>query len=107
MGENFRRKARFVAGGHTTEELVIIYLSVVLRDSVRIALTIAGLNGSTVEKNMGGRGSRVWIGGRNGIHHQECTEWLNDPVYPVFNGAQFNAPVWHIPLCKNLFLIKT
>jgi hypothetical protein len=76
MGENFRRKARFVAGGHTTEvpELVIIYLSVVLRDSVRIALTIAGLNGSTVEKNMGGRGSRVWIGGRKGIHHQECTE---------------------------------
>ena len=40
MGENFRRKARFVAGGHTTEvpESLITYSSVVSRDSVRIAL---------------------------------------------------------------------
>ena len=46
MGENFRRKARFVAGGHTTEvpESLITYASVVSRDSVRIALTIAALN---------------------------------------------------------------
>ncbi|KAI2502900.1 Reverse transcriptase (RNA-dependent DNA polymerase) [Fragilaria crotonensis] len=50
MGENFRRKARFVAGGHTTEvpESLITYSSVVSRDSVRIALTIAGLNGLKV-----------------------------------------------------------
>ena len=50
MGENFRRKARFVAGGHTTEvpESLITYSSVVSRDSVRIALTIAGLNGMKV-----------------------------------------------------------
>ena len=41
-----RRKARFVAGGHTTEvpDSIITYSSVVSRDSVRIALTIAGLN---------------------------------------------------------------
>jgi Reverse transcriptase (RNA-dependent DNA polymerase) len=46
MGENFRRKARFVAGGHTTEvPSVLTYASVVSRDSVRIALTIAALNG--------------------------------------------------------------
>ena len=46
MGENFRRKARFVAGGHTTEvpDTLITYSSVVSRDSVRIALTIAALN---------------------------------------------------------------
>jgi Reverse transcriptase (RNA-dependent DNA polymerase) len=46
MGENFRRKARFVAGGHTTEvpDNLITYSSVVSRDSVRIALTIAALN---------------------------------------------------------------
>ena len=46
MGENFRRKARFVAGGHTTEvpDSLITYASVVSRDSVRIALTIAALN---------------------------------------------------------------
>ena len=50
MGENFRRKARFVAGGHMTEvpESLITYSSVVSRDSVRIALTIAGLNGLKV-----------------------------------------------------------
>ena len=45
MGENFRRKARFVAGGHTTEvPSTLTYASVVSRDSVRIALTIAALN---------------------------------------------------------------
>jgi hypothetical protein len=46
MGENFRRKARFVAGGHTTEvPSELTYASVVSRDSVRIALTVAALNG--------------------------------------------------------------
>ena len=45
MGENFRRKARLVAGGHTTEApSSITYSSVVSRDSVRIALTLAALN---------------------------------------------------------------
>ena len=46
IGENFRRKARLVAGGHTTDALATLtYSSVVSRDSVRIALTIAALNG--------------------------------------------------------------
>ena len=46
LGENFRRKARLVAGGHVTETpSSITYSSVVSRDSVRIALTIAALNG--------------------------------------------------------------
>ena len=45
MGENFRRKARMVAGGHVTETpSALTYSSVVSRDSVRIALTIAALN---------------------------------------------------------------
>jgi len=45
MGENFRRKARMVADGHRTETLAALtYSSVVSRDSVRIALTIAALN---------------------------------------------------------------
>ena len=45
MGENFRRKARLVAGGHKTEApSSITYSSVVSRDSVRIALLIAALN---------------------------------------------------------------
>jgi hypothetical protein len=45
MGENFRRKARFVADGHKTNTpAAMTYSSVVSRDSVRIALTIAALN---------------------------------------------------------------
>ena len=45
MGENFRRKARMVAGGHMTDTPPsITYSSVVSRDSVRIAFTIAALN---------------------------------------------------------------
>ena len=46
LGENFRRKARLVAGGHVTDvDSSLTYSSVVSRDSVRIALTIAALNG--------------------------------------------------------------
>ncbi len=42
---DFTRKARFVAGGHTTDTPgSITYLSVVSRDSVRLAFLIAGLN---------------------------------------------------------------
>ena len=49
MGENFRRKARMVAGGHqTTTPNTLTYASVVSRDSVRIALTLAALNGLDV-----------------------------------------------------------
>jgi hypothetical protein len=43
--ENFQRKARLVAGGHTTETPAsITYASVVSREFVRIALTLAVLN---------------------------------------------------------------
>ena len=45
LGENFRRKARLVGGGHQmVTPASITYLSVVSRDSVRIALTVAALN---------------------------------------------------------------
>ena len=44
--EGFRRKARYVAGGHkTSSPASITYSSVVARDSVRIVLLIAALNG--------------------------------------------------------------
>jgi Reverse transcriptase (RNA-dependent DNA polymerase) len=47
--DNLVRKARFVAGGHTTDTPAsITYSSVVSRDSVRIALLLAGLNGLDV-----------------------------------------------------------
>ena len=43
--EDFRRKARLVAGGHMTEvPAAATYSSVVSRDSVRIAFTMAALN---------------------------------------------------------------
>ena len=45
MDGNFTRKARLVTGGHKTlAPALITYLSVVSRESVRLAFTIAGLN---------------------------------------------------------------
>ena len=42
----FRRKAGYVAGGHTIETpAALTYASIVSQDSVRIALTLAALNG--------------------------------------------------------------
>ena len=49
LGENYRRKARFVAGGHQTgAPSSITSASVVSRDSVRICLLLAALNGLDV-----------------------------------------------------------
>ena len=49
MGD-FHRKARYVAGGHTTEPPgTITYASIVSRESVCIALTLAALNGLEVK----------------------------------------------------------
>ena len=46
LGENFRRKARYVADGHlTSAPASMTYSTVVSRDSVRILLMIAALNG--------------------------------------------------------------
>ena len=48
--EDFRRKARYVAGGHMTEApKTLTYASVVSRESVRIALTLAALNDLNVK----------------------------------------------------------
>ena len=49
MGKLYIGKAGMVAGGHMTEAPALLtYSSVVSRDSVRIALTIADLNGLKV-----------------------------------------------------------
>ena len=43
--ENFRQKAQLVAGGHKTKAPpTVTYASVVSRETVRLALTIAALN---------------------------------------------------------------
>ena len=48
--EDFRRKARLVAGGHVTKPpATITYASIVSRETVRIALTLAALNGLEVK----------------------------------------------------------
>jgi hypothetical protein len=49
--EDFRRNARFVAGGHTTDTPhVMTYASVVSRELVRISLTLDALNDVDVKK---------------------------------------------------------
>ena len=48
--EDFRRKARYVAGGHKTNApATITYASVIGRETVRIALTLAALNALEVK----------------------------------------------------------
>jgi hypothetical protein len=43
--EDFRRSARFVAGGNTTDTpRAMVYSSVVSRESVRVAPTLAAMN---------------------------------------------------------------
>ena len=50
LSENFRRKARYVADGHLVETPAsVTYSTVVSRDSVRILLLIAALNGLEVK----------------------------------------------------------
>ena len=50
--EDFRRKARYVVGGHMTETpATMTYASIVSRETVRIALTIAALNDLEVKAN--------------------------------------------------------
>ena len=50
LGENFRRKARWVADGHkTSAPSAVTYSTVVSRDSVRIILLIAALNDLDVQ----------------------------------------------------------
>ena len=50
LSENFRRKARFVADGHLVETPAsVTYSTVVSRDSVRILLLVAALNGLDVK----------------------------------------------------------
>jgi hypothetical protein len=48
--EDLRRKSRLVAGGHMTDApATITFVSVVSRETVRIALTLAGLNNLQVK----------------------------------------------------------
>ncbi len=78
MGEeSFRRKARFVAGGHTTEvPSTLTFASVVSRDSVRIALTIAALNGLKV----------MACDIQNAYFTADCREMISTQAGPEFGS---------------------
>ena len=77
LGENFRRKARFVAGGHmTTPPATLTYASVVSRESVRIALVLASLNGMII----------LTADIQNAYLHANCRE----KIY-IIAGAEFGS----------------
>jgi hypothetical protein len=77
LGENFRRKARFVAGGHmTAPPVTLTYASVVSRESVRIALVLSSLNGMTV----------LTADIQNAYLHANCRE----KIY-IIAGAEFGS----------------
>ena len=73
--EDFRRKARLVAGGHMTEvHPSITYASVVTRETVRIALTLASLN------NLGVMTADI----QNAFIKAPCTEKVYTTLGPEF-----------------------
>jgi hypothetical protein len=75
--ENFQRKARFVAGGHMTEvPEAMTYASVVSRETVRLALTIAALNSLDVK-----------VGD---IENAYLTAPITEKIWTVL-GAEFGA----------------
>ena len=76
---NFRRKARLVAGGHMVEApAVMTYASVVSRETVRIALTVAALNDMEV------RASDV----QNAYLTAPCEEKIYTTLGPEFGEDQ-------------------
>ena len=79
LGENFRRKARYVAGGHMTKPPAsITYSSVVSRESVRIALMVAALNGMEV----------MTADIQNAYLHARCREKIWVLAGPEFGSEQ-------------------
>ena len=77
--DGFKRKARLVAGGHMTDApAVLTYSSVVSRESVRIALTIAALNDLEV------KGSDV----QNAYLTAPCEEKIWTTLGPEFGEDQ-------------------
>ena len=73
--EDFRRKARLVAGGHMTEPpATITYVIVVSRDTVMIAMTLASLNGLPVKVE--------------DIHNADITAPFIDKIWTVL-GQEF------------------
>jgi hypothetical protein len=94
LGENFRRKARFVAGGHmTAPPQFLTYASVVSRESVRIALVIASLNGMIV----------LTADIQNAYLHADCKEKIYIVAGKEFGSNQGKTMI----ITKALYGLKT
>ena len=94
MGENFRRKAQFVAGGHTTETpSTLTYLSIVYRDSVRIILLVAALNGLII----------MACDIQNSYLTADCREKIWTFAGPEFGSEKGTFMV----ICKALYSLKS
>ena len=87
--EDFRRKARLVAGGHMTETLKCqTYSSVVSRDTVRIAMTVSALDELEVEAGdiMFRTRSRMQIG--RASYRDETAMTKADQTFVGANGRE-------------------
>ena len=92
--DGFRRKARLVAGGHMTETpAVLTYASVVSRESVRVALTIAALNDLEV------KGSDV----QNAYLTAPCEEKIWTTLGPEFGPDAGKKAL----ICRALYGLKS
>jgi Reverse transcriptase (RNA-dependent DNA polymerase) len=91
---DFTRKARFVAGGHTTETPTsLTYSSVVSRESVRIGLLIAALHDIDV--------SAAVVG--NAYLNAPCRERIYTVAGPEFQSEQGKVMV----ICRALHGLKS
>jgi hypothetical protein len=92
--EDFRRKARFVAGGHITDTPhAMAYASVVSRESVRIALTLADLNDLDVKMA--------------DIENAYLTAPLTEKVWTVLGPEFGNDAGKHALIVRSLYGLKS
>ena len=111
----FTRKARFVAGGHTTEApSLITYFSVVSRESVRLAFTIATLNGVDVMScNLENAYlnamccRKIWFEGGTKFGEDKGEVLI---VVRALYGLKSMGSSWHVALAqvlKDLYFVST
>ena len=107
MDGKFTRKAKFVAGGHTTDSPELLtYYRVVSRYSVRIAFTIAALNNIDIwARDIGNADLNEKF--RDKIWTKIVTDFGNDKekfmiVVRTLNGLKSSGAVWRAMIAKTL-----
>ena len=113
--EDFKHKARLVAGGHKTEApATITYASVVSRETVRIALMLAALNDLQVKAGDVLNAyitalckEKVWtvlgpdrLCGRKRRHHRTCVVWTQEC------GCSFPSPPCLLHAADELHILQ-